>query len=140
MTFIDKIKALFSVKKALDQIQAGPKSSFLTGEFWAKIAAAVCTLWAGVAGFVPHPVDIYITVGLAILISLERIYLKSRHMDTLVDLSNAPSFDPNQLTQSLNDLIAKFPKLGTVVAVPTIVKEAQDVVNKSNAPDTPAAS
>lgn len=141
MNIIEKIKAVFVIKKAADQFQAGPKASWLTGEFWAKVAAAICTMWAGLAGFVPHPIDIYITVGLAILISLERIYLKHKHLEAIVDLSTAPAFDPSQFTQVLGDLISKFPKIGEVVSVPEATKQVEKLVNSASvSSSSPTAS
>lgn len=132
MGIIDKIKFVLGIKRAVEQVQAGPKTSFLTGEFWAKVAAAACTLWAGFHNFIPHPIDVYITVALALVVSVERLWLKHKHLETLVDLSQAPAFRQDQLASALQDLVAKFPKLSFAVA--PVEKAAADVVAKASEP------
>lgn len=139
LTMLDKIKLYFTVQGAYEKFLAGPKSSFQSGEFWAKVAAAACVIWAGVQGFVPHPYDIYITVGLALWISLERYYLKKNHLEALVDLSAAPAFDPNQFAQTMAALVAKYPTLkGTEGPITAAVTET--IKETTTSVDLPASS
>lgn len=145
LTMIDKISLFFTAKGAYEKFLAGPKSSFVSGSFWAKACAAVVTIWAGAQGFVPHPYDIYITVGLAIWASLESYYLKKNHLDALVDLSSAPSLDMNKLADTMAAIVTKFPGFAPAVApvtaaVSEIVKESTSVsVNAPVAAPTPPA-
>lgn len=136
MGLIDKVKLFFTAKNAIAGIGMDPKSSWKTGEFWAKVSAAILTVWAGAHGFVPHPIDIYIDLGLVIVISLERLYLKAKHLDTLVDLSSAPALQSDQLAQVLNAVVAKFPKLA--FAVPATEKAVEELVAAANAPGSAA--
>lgn len=121
LNMFQKIKLFFTTKDVIARIMAGPKSSFLSGEFWAKVAAGAVTFYITMHTALPPQWDIYVTVGLALWISIERVYLKKKHMDALVDLSGAPAFDPNQLTQVLNTLIDKYPKLAPAKEVLTDV-------------------
>lgn len=145
LTLVDKIKLFFTAKGAYEKFLAGPKSSFVSGSFWAKACAAAVTIWAGAQGFVPHPYDIYITVGLAVWASLESYYLKKNHLDALVDLSAAPQFDLNQFADTMTAIVTKFPGFAPAVApvtaaVTEVVKESTSVsVTAPVAAPTPTA-
>lgn len=132
----DKVKIFFTAKKAYEQISASPKSSFLTGEFWAKAAAGAVAVWYSVHPFVGGPVGVYISLGLAIWVSFERNWLKSKHLDTIVDLSNAPAYDPAAMTQVLSELVAKFPKLSSVVPTVEALADKTFLNTSASLPDS----
>lgn len=146
INLVDKIKLFFLSQNAYEKFLAGPKSSFVSGSFWAKACAAAVTIWAGAQGFVPHPYDIYITVGLAIWASLESYYLKKNHLDALVDLSQAPQFDAGKFADTMTAIVAKFPGFAPAVApvtaaVTEVVKESTSVsVTAPVAAQTPISS
>lgn len=89
MTFIDKLKFLFTHKEeiqatetAVDKIQdavvanGGPKSSFLSGEFYLVALPILQTLIGQMQGHLPDKTYLIITSVLAGAFTLCRTYLK----------------------------------------------------------------